>query len=190
MTKLEAVNKVLRRIGQYSVAALDTGGFTAAAEAEREIDTQSENTQREENWLFNTRKKVLLTRDVNGKLTPPANALFTTLDDTRFSVTVVGGFLFDTIGNTDVFGADQYASYRFLVTWNDIPGSVQNFIVQLAAEALGEQRGQKDRARDLREGVVRARAMAINDNGDAGNINMLNTSSASDIRGNRRIYNF
>jgi hypothetical protein len=190
MTKLEAVNKVLRSVGQYAVAALDTGGVTAAAEAEREIDTQNASVQREEDWAFNTRLNVTLAIDGGGKLTPPANTINIQLYNPQFNVIIVGGFLYDTIGNTDVFTADQKATYTFLVTWLDIPESAQDYIVALAAEKLCEQRGQRDRARDLREAVVTARGKAYNANTKATNANMLGTYQSNLMRGSRLIYPF
>jgi hypothetical protein len=59
MTKLDAVNEVLARVGIRPVPALDTGGAGDAAEAERCIDREELNTQSLD-WHYNRRREVEL----------------------------------------------------------------------------------------------------------------------------------
>lgn len=53
MTTLEAVNKILRALGEPKVSALDTGGASIEAEAEDFLDDASEEVQRR-GWMTNT----------------------------------------------------------------------------------------------------------------------------------------
>lgn len=53
MTKLDAVNKILRALGEPKVSALDTGGTSIEAEAEDFLDDANEEVQRR-GWMTNT----------------------------------------------------------------------------------------------------------------------------------------
>lgn len=53
MTKLDAVNKILRALGEPKVSALDTGGESIEAEAEDFLDDANEEVQRR-GWMTNT----------------------------------------------------------------------------------------------------------------------------------------
>lgn len=53
MTTLEAVNKILRTIGEPKASALDTGGTSIEAEAEEYLDDANADVQRR-GWMTNT----------------------------------------------------------------------------------------------------------------------------------------
>jgi len=59
MTTLRAVNQILRAVGIQPVAALDTGGYSDAAEAERYLDEAGEAVQ-SQGWPENTEDNVSL----------------------------------------------------------------------------------------------------------------------------------
>lgn len=55
LSKLQAVNRILRAVDQGAVSALDPGGSSEAADAERVLDDQIEILQAQ-GWPFNTNK--------------------------------------------------------------------------------------------------------------------------------------
>ena len=175
MTKLEAVNQVLRAAGHYNARALDTNGNSNAAEAERDIDTESKKIQAQAGWTFNTVFDITLTPDGSNNIAVVPNMIQAWSIDPRFVLTVRSGLFYN---------------YTFLCAWDDIPEPAQQYIVALAAESFNDQRGKPERARDLREKTNVARKFAREASGAAMGDNILNTSDAQGIIGNRRTYTF
>lgn len=92
MTKLDAVQEILRRSGLYVPPALDTDGASAAANAERVLDAEELAVQ-SRGWHYNTRRKVQLSPD----LFEFDNA---TWDEGGLSLTQSGAFASAVAGQT------------------------------------------------------------------------------------------
>lgn len=67
MTKLDAVNWILRRVGLRTISALETGSASTAADVERVLDEWTLRVL-EQNWHFNKRRRAVMTADANGHL--------------------------------------------------------------------------------------------------------------------------
>lgn len=134
MTKLDAVNRILRLNGLQPVSGLDTNGPSAAANAERVLDQVSIDIQ-SQGWVFNTRKDVTLERDGSNNIPLPDDVIHLDSDTDDFyrNVTQVGGYLYDLDDNTDEFTADVKVTYVINYSFGCIPYPVQRYIACKAA---------------------------------------------------------
>lgn len=189
MTKLTAINAILRRIGLPPVSALDTGGNSTAAHAERYLDDADRACQAK-GWHFNTRRGVTITRDVNNKCAVPASTYRIDTDgaDADKDVTVVGGFLFDLENNTDVWGQDLVVTYVSQAAFTDLPETFADYIVTEAALAFNRAH-KKDKDLDaLLQGELSKRWTEAKREDDArADVNVLNTSEMIQLRGRPRM---
>ena len=107
MTKLEAVNFILKRAGSYPVPALDTNGSSWASHAERMIDDEDLRIQTME-WHYNRRTNVTLSPAGDSKIYLPTGCL--TIDSFGSSasrnVTQLGDHLYDLDENSETFDED------------------------------------------------------------------------------------
>lgn len=131
MTRLDALNEIMRRCGRREVPALDTGGASTAGVAERILE-QSDLEIQAYGWLYNTRYDVELTPNTTtGIVTVPTGTL--KIDswgvDERRNVTQVGQKLFDLDSNTDVFSGIIRTKYVVRFDFECIPAHVRLYIV-------------------------------------------------------------
>jgi len=189
MTKLEAVNAVLRRLGLPPVSALDTNGISTQAHAERYFDDADRACQAR-GWHFNTRRKVTLTRNENNKVVVPANTYRIDTDgvDTDKDTTVVGGFLYDIENNTDVWGKDLVVTYVAQTSVTDLPQTFADYIVTEAAYQMNRTH-KKDQSIDgmLRDEAGRRYAECRREDDSRADVNVLNTGEMNQFRGRPRL---
>lgn len=191
MNKLDAINAILRRIGLTPVAALDTGGLSVQAQAERYLDDADRACQAR-GWHFNTRKGVTLTRNASNKIAVPANTYrIDTMDvDGDKDVTVVGGFLFDLSNNTDVWTQDLIVTYVARADFTDLPQTFADYVISEAA-LLFNRAHKKDKDLDglLQAEVMRRGSEARREDDDLADVNVLNTQDMNQLRGRPRMRN-
>lgn len=189
MIKLDAVNAVLRRIGLTPVAALDTGGLSVQAQAERYLDDADLGCQAR-GWHFNTRVGVTLARNASNKVAVPANTyrIDTMGVDADKDVTVVGGYLFDLENNTDVWSQDLVVTYVSKAAFTDLPQTFADYIISEAA-LLFNRAHKKDKDLDalLQAEVIKRSAEARREDNDRADVNVLNTSEMNQLRGRPRM---
>lgn len=190
MQKLDAVNNVLRRIGLTPVSALDTGGLSAAAHAERFIDAADRSCQAR-GWHFNTRRGVLLSRDsVTNKIAVPASTYHIDTDGSskHVDVTVVGGNLYDLENNTDVWAQDLYVTYVAHADFTDLPEAFADYVVTEAAYQFNRFH-KKDQALDsmLKDELALRWVRLRQADDDRADVNVLNTGEMNQIRGRPRM---
>ena len=100
MTKLDAVNEILSRVGISPVPALDPGGAGDAAQAERCLDREELNTQSLD-WHYNRRREVPLSPDLFTFDNAAWTALTRTLAQTgKFAAASTGQTITITVGAT------------------------------------------------------------------------------------------
>ena len=80
MTELEAVNEMLMSIGQAPVSTLEVSGITDVNIALGELAKVSRRVQ-SQGWNFNTDEGYELSRDVDGHVRVPVNALRVDAED-------------------------------------------------------------------------------------------------------------
>ena len=190
MDKISAVNNVLRRVGLPPVPALDTNGQSAAAHAERFIDSADRSCQAR-GWHFNTRRGVQLVRDPNtNKIAVPTQTFHIDTDgqSRHVDVTVVGGNLYDLENNTDVWSQDLYVTYVAFTDFTDLPEAFADYVVTEAAYQFNRFH-KKDQALDtmLRDELSVRWVRLRQADDDRADVNVLNTSEMNQFRGRPRM---
>jgi len=189
MNKIDAVNAVLRRIGLTPVSALDPGGLSVQAQAERYLDDADLACQAR-GWHFNTRSNVTLTRNASNKISVPASTyrIDTMGTDGDKDVTVVGGYLFDLENNTDVWSQDLVVTYVSKSAFTDLPQTFADYIISEAA-FLFNRSHKKDKDLDalLQAEVARRSSEARREDNDRSDVNVLNTQDMNQLRGRPRM---
>ena len=189
MTKLEAINAILRRLGLTPVSALDTGGNSTQAQAERYLDDSNRSCQAR-GWHFNTRKGVTLTRNGSNKIAVPAGTyrIDTSGTCSHIDVSVVGGFLYDLENNTDVWARDLEVSYVMSSDFADLPQTFADYVVSEAA-FLYNRAHKANPAIDtaLSAETTRRYSEAKREDDDRADVNVLNTSEMNQMRGRPRM---
>lgn len=104
LTELEAVNEILRAIGEPPAAALDTDGNGEVADAERALDTESRRVQMQEEWPECVDYGTTLTAS-GGVITVPSTTLWIRgIAPKQFSnITVQGDSVYDMNRHTVTF---------------------------------------------------------------------------------------
>jgi hypothetical protein len=134
VTKLEAVNIMLRRAGLGETRALSTNGTGAAGQAEQVLDEIDLSVQGE-SWNYNTRNKVLLSPNGDGNIEAPGYAITVDSDysDQHRNIINLGGYLYNHTDQTAVFTDGVYVTMRVREDWCYIPHPVQEYIAYRAA---------------------------------------------------------
>jgi len=187
MTKLEAINKIMRRAGLQPIRVLETDTASNGAEAERCLD-DAELEMQSQGWNYNTYRDVTLSPDAMDNITVPTGTI-SIYPDSEYgeskNFTTRGEKLYDTDENTLLFTAD--VTVRYIQRWHFdcIPFPVQDYITLVAASRFNEKRGTPriQSGIDTTAAVARVRAMQYN-NKQAGT-NVLNTAHSRRFRGER-----
>lgn len=189
MTKLEAVNYVMTRMGMYHVAALDTGGASEAGYIEKIIDEVEMEVQAD-GWHYNRHRKRDIQRDSNDNIPVPTGtlAIWDTEDQNWMNITQLGGFLYNLDEETDVFDTDVDAVVTLRYQWACIPVIIRQYIASRAAVRYCENRGVRDRIAILRDEESKRMGAAKRFNNRSRETNLLDTADARNVRGQRRTY--
>ncbi len=157
--KVEAVNRVLRAIGEKPVAALDTGGSSLQAEAERIID-ESTRTIQEAGMEENTQVCTTLTASA-GAITIPSTALRiqSAGSSQHRHFRAKGTVLFDLDGWTATFGTAEAVQVLIvhLVPWAECQPMMKEKII-----ADAELRAQRYlRGNPMKDGELQQQRMLV-----------------------------
>ena len=138
ITELEAVNDMLRTIGEQPVSTLVTSGLSEATIAYDVLQTVSREVQ-SRGLHCNSEEHYPLTKDADGYINIPANALkvdgFYTYDD----VVMRGTRLYDRYNHTFVFTEDKEVNIVFFLPFTDLPQTARQYIYIKAARRLQAQ---------------------------------------------------
>lgn len=159
-SELDAVNLMLRAIGESRVQTLEDATHEDAADA-LELLRHWNMTVQEEGWRFNTRVNVLLTRNVGNEIIPPEKtlAIETVGDSADVAISFIEGKLFDVKNNTFEWDRDLYCTYQLHYDFTKIPQSARNYIVQCAGlEFTGNESPSTGRSQFSRERLMSARS--------------------------------
>ena len=144
---LEAVNLVLRMLGEAPVNSLD-GQFGLAQQADDALKTTSRKLLME-GWSFNTDYQRTLARSLPAnEISVPINALrveVNPFDYTDMDIVQRGGRLYDRKGNTYVFDRDVTADVTYALDWDELPEHARRYIAVVAGRELQQSvMGSKD----------------------------------------------
>lgn len=188
MTKLEAVNHVLREVGLAGTVALDTDGASNAAQVERILDLTELEVQTK-GWHYNTRRGVTLARNGDDSISLPNAAITIDGDDTRIGldpdVTQVGRRLYNLDDNANTFTADLKVTYTLRFEFDCIPQPIQSYIAAWTAVRYNDSYGRPERRSTLYEAMRVAKAEAKRFDNDSEDVNCLRSGWAESARGSR-----
>lgn len=190
MTKLEAVNHVMRSVGMYNVPALDTGGKSEAGYIESLIDELDVEVQLE-GWHYNVHLKKELAKDGSDRVALPtgAIAMWDARNQDWMDLTQIGQYFYDLDEETnqleDVDTVDATVTFRF--SWGCIPAPIRMYIAARAAVRYAENRidnhGRRIYVLQQREKEACRRAQQFNNRSKE--VNVLDSIDALNARGGR-----
>lgn len=189
MTKLDAVNEIMLKVGLRPVSTLDTNGASTHAQVERVLDAEELRIQIE-GWHYNTRVAELTPSASTSKITVPTGTLEIDShgpDDHR-DVAQIGDVLFDLDENTNEFDGPIECRYVLRIDFTCIPPPVREYIVCSAAARFNEQFGSRDRQFYLAQEADRAKIRAKRFNNRVADVNVLDTPEMRKVKGNRTRY--
>jgi hypothetical protein len=137
-TYLEAVNLVLRMMGEAPVNSLD-GQFGLAQQAADALLTVSRKVQTE-GWSFNTDYQRTLQRDITtNQVSVPVNALRIEVNQYNYpelDVVQRGDRLYDRKANSYTFTQDVIADVTYGLDWDELPEHARRYIAVMAGREL------------------------------------------------------
>lgn len=163
-TELEAVNTMLRAIGESPVSTL-SGDVGVDVVTARQTLTEIMKAVQTEGWIFNTEYDYPLNRDMSGQIIVPANALQVDIVKNRYSdidPVMRGNKVYDRKNHTFTFTIDLKAKIIFGLSFTDMPESARHYVTYRAARkfqdnSLGSEELHKFNERD--ELMARVRFM-------------------------------
>ncbi len=144
-TELSAVNSILGSIGQSPITSLTTGNAQANPEIAfiQNLLTETNKNVQGEGWHFNKEDHVKISPDTNGNFLIPTNYLrfdvHEGLYDRNRDVVRKNGKLYDNVLHTDVFTQDMYFDITYLLAFEDVPPTIQRYIIARASVRAATQ---------------------------------------------------
>jgi hypothetical protein len=140
-TELEAVNQLLKAVGETSVNTLDNMGFTDASIARDTLRTKAREIQ-SRGWYFNRDYDYYFTPASDGQVVLPQNVI-SLRPSTAESRRIVprGGKLYNADDSTYVFDADNgpVAEVVWMFDFETLPESARRYITVKAATQFQAQ---------------------------------------------------
>lgn len=134
MTEIDAINRMLRYIGELpvpSAVTIDSLPENHEAKISRLILAETLREEQEEKWWFNT-QEINLVPDVDGKIYLPNNVIAYE-NDTVFQE---GGQLYDAETQSPIFTENLEMTARLEITFDNIPDIFRSYVVLTAARHL------------------------------------------------------
>lgn len=188
LTKIEAVNRILKASGKSPVSTLGGTDTSAAILAEQELDTSCRRIQAQ-GLSYNTVVKEY-TPDSNGRISLPSNTL--SADGARRhrerNVTVRGGsspYLYDMEDDTAVFTDPMWLRVVRQLDFEDMPDADQEWATDSAA-VIYQANNVGDQRPDLEQIAATSRAKARAEELRRLDANILDSSSSEWLASRRK----
>lgn len=143
LTKLQAVNEMLKAIGETEVTSL-ASGVTDAEAAESTLNAVSKEVQ-EKGWQVNRELNFKLVPNADGRIPVPANTLRITLagnDKLKpYRLRNLDGkwYLYNAKDQTFTFDRPVYVDLIFALDFEELTYPLQAYIVALAAKRFQQE---------------------------------------------------
>jgi hypothetical protein len=176
-TELEAINEMLRAIGESPVSTVDSGN----SDVTTALDLLRSHSRRVQamGWHFNTDREYTLTPDGEGYLNVPSNALKIDSmgDSATLDVVQRGTKLYDKKNKTFVFSEPMTVDMVVGLNWDELPESARAHIISLAGlEFVDTDIGSDTRHQFTAQRVSQTRVLLETEETDNGDFNMLTNS--------------
>lgn len=127
ITELEAVNALLRFIGEQPVSTLDSAQVSSAYIAQRIIHDTSRVTQSSGYW-FNKEADYELAVDKQGYINVPSNVLKIDPSDRKLNYVLRGAKLYDKENHTYFFKNNVKVDLVFFLPFEELPQTARQYI--------------------------------------------------------------
>lgn len=180
LTKLQAINEILTAAGEQAVLTLVTG----AADSTNAETILNQETLKvlAKGWVFNTENGIEIQPDASGRIAIPADAIRVDPQDQSVNLVERGGYLYDPIKRTNVIGKAIKLNIIRSLSFEDVPYSVQDYIVQRAKKKYQRAYvGSQTLDAFNRSDEADAQALAVDADAEDGDFNILNKTEISDM---------
>ena len=164
ITELEAVNSLLRFIGEQPVNALDSQVFSAlvAQNCIQEISREVQSF----GWWFNSEDNYELAVDSEGFINIPPNALKSDPSTVTNNYVQRGLKLYNKIDHTFTFSENVLVDIVFFLPFSDLPQTARTYIMKKALKqfqmaVLGSELLYQVSAAEVEEAYISLRAEDI-----------------------------
>lgn len=187
-TELEAINEMLRAIGEAPVSTIDTGN----SDVTTALDLLRSHSRRVQalGWHFNTERETIIIPDGNGYLNVPSNALKIDASGYQAYQDVIqrGTKLYDKENKTFVFTESITVDIVVGLDWDELPESARAHIIALAGlEFVDTDIGSDIRHQFTASRVQQSRLLLESEETENGDYNMLRDSRSGAEISNRRL---
>lgn len=187
-TELEAINEMLRAIGEAPVSSIDTGN----SDVTTALDLLRSHSRRVQalGWHFNTERETIIIPDGNGYLNVPSNALKIDASGYQAYQDVIqrGTKLYDKENKTFVFTGSITVDIVVGLDWDELPESARAHIIALAGlEFVDTDIGSDIRHQFTASRVQQSRLLLESEETENGDYNMLRDSRSGAEISNRRL---
>lgn len=174
-TELEAVNAMLRSIGESAVSTLENVTTVDVTTAKNIISDVNREVQ-QKGWHFNTEWDVTLTLDSNNRLPVATNVMSVHAPNKLLTMRGLEGvmYVYDLDNNTFTYTSSiTNAVVIKLLDFENIPQTARNYIVAKASRIFQEEvLGQVSAERVNRQEEVEAYADLLDDEGERAGYNV------------------
>ena len=175
-TKLDAVNMMLRGIGETPVSSL-SGSFGEDVTGAKSHLEDTTRAVLSEGWAFNTEVDYPLTPDVNGEVRVPVSALsveFARSDYWDVMPVVRGTRVYNRADHTYTFTKTLYARLIIGLAFEELPEAARSYIAMKAAREFQDNNiGDTGLHRFKATDEARARALLMSLHSEEQELNML-----------------
>lgn len=177
LTKLGAVNRMLRSVWESPVSDINTPGVGAVAAARQWLEDTSRLIQ-SRGLSFNTDENIVLTPDVNSNIVLPANTLACDpMGQSRDKDYVMrGSRLYDRKNFTYTITQPVYVRLVTLFDFEELPNPVRSYVAEVAARLFRDQYQQREEASEPNDFEKKAQVIFEDFESDATDHNVFRDS--------------
>lgn len=159
-TKLEALNLMLQAVGESPVSNYDTSTTEDVVSAKKKLDEVMLEVQNK-GYNWNTELCFPLTRELDGRISVPANALRVDfVPDSNVDPVVRGVKVYDRKSFGYVFTQNLEADIVLLLEFEEMPQSARNYVTARAIRKFEDVSfGNSEQSRNNRDNENTALAM-------------------------------